>query len=281
MNLQFLRNSGAVTTAHRTGNLAGPLVAAEDVSLVLGGHLVLDKVSLAVSPGEIVTLIGPNGAGKSSFARLLLGLVEPTRGRVTRAAGLNVGYVPQRFSVPETVPLTVRRLLTLTLRASDADVARVLDETGISHLAATPVSALSGGEQQRALIARALLRNPDFLVLDEPVQGVDFIGEAQLYGLVSQIRTRRGCGILMVSHDLHVVMAESDRVVCLNGHVCCEGGPETVKGHPEFAKLFGPEAARALAVYSHEHDHVHDGPHAPHVHGNAGKGDADEAPPRC
>jgi zinc transport system ATP-binding protein len=239
-----------------------PLVAAEAVSLALGGQLVLDSVSLTVAPGEIVTLIGPNGAGKSSLARVLLGLVQPTSGRVSRRPNLSVGYVPQRFAVPETIPLSVRRLLTLTRRADEADMARVLDETGITHLAATPVTALSGGEQQRALIARALLRDPEFLVLDEPVQGVDFIGETQLYKLISDIRARRGCGILMVSHDLHVVMAESDRVVCLNGHVCCEGGPEAVKGHPEFVRLFGREAARALAVYSHEHDHVHDGPHS-------------------
>jgi len=263
MNLQSPVRS-ARPAADAAADAAVPLVSAENVSLALGGKLVLDAVSLTVAPGEIVTLIGPNGAGKSSFARLLLGLVEPTKGRVTRRADLSVGYVPQRFAVPETIPLTVRRLLTLTRHAGEADIARVLEETGISHLAATQVTALSGGEQQRALIARALLRNPDFLVLDEPVQGVDFIGEAQLYRLVSNIRTRRGCGILMVSHDLHVVMAESDRVVCLNGHVCCEGGPETVKGHPEFAKLFGAEAARALAVYSHEHDHVHDGPHSHH-----------------
>jgi zinc transport system ATP-binding protein len=256
MNLQPVLRS-----VRPAGSDAVPLVSADNVSLVLGGQLVLDSVSLTVAPGEIVTLIGPNGAGKSSLARVLLGLVGPTRGRVTRQAGLSVGYVPQRFAVPETIPLTVRRLLTLTRKVGEGEMARVLQETGIAHLASTPVTALSGGEQQRALIARALLRDPDFLVLDEPVQGVDFIGEAQLYALVSDIRARRGCGILMVSHDLHVVMAESDRVVCLNGHVCCEGGPETVKGHPEFAKLFGPEAARALAVYSHEHDHVHDGPH--------------------
>ena len=257
MNLQSV-----LASAQPVGSAAMALVSAENVSLVLGGNLVLDSVSLTVAPGEIVTLIGPNGAGKSSLARVLLGLVAPASGRVTRRAGLSVGYVPQRFAVPETIPLNVRRLLTLTRQAGAAEMARVLEETGIAHLAQTPVTALSGGELQRALIARALLREPDFLVLDEPVQGVDFIGEAQLYALVSAIRKRRGCGILMVSHDLHVVMAESDRVVCLNGHVCCEGGPETVKGHPEFVRLFGPEAARALAVYSHEHDHVHDGPHA-------------------
>jgi zinc transport system ATP-binding protein len=268
MNLQPAPSLGPVAPAHRAG-CDTALVSAENLSLVLGGHLVLDAVSLAVAAGEIVTLIGPNGAGKSSLARVLLGLIEPSKGRVTRQAGLSVGYVPQRFAVPETIPLTVRRLLTLTRKAGETDIARVLEETGISHLTATPVTALSGGEQQRALIARALLRDPDFLVLDEPVQGVDFIGEAQLYKLVSDIRARRGCGILMVSHDLHVVMAESDRVVCLNRHVCCEGGPETVKGHPEFAKLFGPEAARALAVYSHEHDHVHDGPH---THSDAADG---------
>lgn len=260
MNLLSSATAPPAAMRHQATEKAA-LVAAEGVSLSFGAKAVLDSVSLAVLPGEIVTLIGPNGAGKSSLARVLLGLAKPTSGRVIRRPGLRVGYVPQRFAVAETIPLDVTRLLTLTVRASDEALRRVLHETGISHLARAPVTSLSGGEQQRALIARALLREPDFLVLDEPVQGVDFIGEARLYRLVSDIRARRGCGILMVSHDLHVVMAESDRVICLNGHVCCEGGPETVKAHPEFAKLFGPEAARAIAVYSHEHDHVHNGPH--------------------
>ncbi len=176
-----------------------------------------------------MTLIGPNGAGKSSLVRVLLGLQAATGGRIVRKSGLRIGYVPQRFPLTPNVPLDVGRLLSLTLRPTGADIDAVLAETGIAHLRNAAVASLSGGELQRALLARALLRKPELLVLDEPVQAVDFIGETKLYELISTIRRRHGCGILMVSHDLHMVMAESDRVICLNGHICCEGGPETVQ----------------------------------------------------
>jgi zinc transport system ATP-binding protein len=243
-----------------------PLISGQGISLKLGNRVILDSVDLDVMPGEIVTLIGPNGAGKSSLVRVLLGLQVLTGGRVHRRGGLRVGYVPQRFPLTPNVPLDVRRLLSLTLRPAPDDIEAALAETGIAHLKDAAVASLSGGELQRALLARALLRRPELLVLDEPVQAVDFIGETKLYELISAIRRRHGCGILMVSHDLHVVMAESDRVVCLNGHVCCEGGPEAVRHDPEFAKLFGPQAARVIAAYSHHHDHDHES-HA-HSHGH-------------
>lgn len=244
------------------------LIAASGTTLELGGHPILEGVDINVSEGEIVTIVGPNGAGKSTLIRVLLGLLPQSDGRVERSPKLRVGYVPQRFHVPETMPLSVDRLLTLTHRGSSAMRRRVLAEAGIGHLQSAPVTSLSGGELQRVLIARALLREPNLLVLDEPVQGVDFIGEARLYTLISDIRRERGCGILMVSHDLHVVMAESDRVICLNRHVCCEGQPEAVRADPEFARLFGPDAARVMAIYSHEHDHTHESGTACPVHGH-------------
>ena len=252
----------------RTGGAAGePLIAARGLSLSYGGRTVLDRVDLSLSGGEIVTLIGPNGAGKSSLVKVLLGLVKPDAGSVTRAPGLTVGYAPQKFAVHDSIPLSVARLVTLTRRASREEVRAVLAETGIEHLADHPVVSLSGGEQQRALIARALIGNPRLMVLDEPVQGVDYIGEARLYDLIASIRERHGCGVLMVSHDLRVVMAASDRVICLNAHVCCHGVPETVRIDPEFVRLFGAEAAKSLAVYTHDHDHTHDiGGHAHHDH---------------
>ncbi len=237
---------------------APALIAARGVSLTLQGNRILDQVSLEVRRGEIVSIVGPNGAGKSTLVRVLLGLVTPSGGMIERADGVRVGYVPQRFSVPENLPLTVRRLLSLTARVKGDALDAVLEETGIAGHLDTPVTALSGGEMQRALIAKALLREPDLLVLDEPVQGVDFIGETRLYQLIGKIRRERGCSIIMVSHDLHVVMAESDRVICLNSHICCEGQPESVKADPEFARMFGPEAARVMAVYSHDHDHTHE-----------------------
>lgn len=242
------------------------LVSARDLSLKLAGRQVLDQVSLDIRRGEIVTVVGPNGAGKSTLVRVLLGLIEFDSGRIERAAGLKVGYVPQRFAAPEHLPLTVERLLGLTVRASKAEIAAVLEETGVAGHARTPVTALSGGELQRVLIAKALLRQPDLLVLDEPVQGVDFIGETRFYQLIADIRRRRNCGILMVSHDLHVVMAESDRVICLNSHICCQGQPELVQSDPEFVRMFGTEAARVVAVYAHDHDHTHDGDCTVHDH---------------
>jgi zinc transport system ATP-binding protein len=238
--------------------LIQPLITARKLGLAIGGRTILDSVSMTVREREIVTIIGPNGAGKSTLVKVLLGLQSQSFGDVTRRTNLRVGYVPQRFSVTANVPLTVSRLLTLTRKASEADIRQALAETGIEHLIGARVSELSGGELQRALLARALLRQPELLVLDEPVQAVDFDGELKLYELISSIRKKRGCGILMVSHDLHMVMAESDRVICLNGHICCEGRPATVQKDPEFIKLFGPTATRMIAAYTHHHDHDHE-----------------------
>jgi zinc transport system ATP-binding protein len=236
----------------------GALLSAKDATLTIGNRVILDRVNVDVRAGEIVTVIGPNGAGKSTLVRAMLGLVALTSGRIERQKDLRIGYVPQRFPLTPNVPLDLGRLLSLTLRPSEAEIDTALAETGIAHLKNSAVASLSGGELQRALLARALLRRPDLLVLDEPVQAVDFIGEAKLYELISGIRRRHGCGILMVSHDLHMVMAESDHVVCLNTHVCCEGGPEKVQRDPEFARLFGPSAARMIAAYTHHHDHDHE-----------------------
>ncbi len=232
------------------------LIALENVCYSLQGKVILDKVSFSLARNEIVTIIGPNGAGKSTLVKLVLGLLSPDTGSITQNRRLRVGYVPQRLSLDKTLPINVSRFLSL------ADVSKqqryaALDFLGIRHLAGRQMHALSGGEFQRVLLARAMAREPDILVLDEPLQGVDVTGQVDLYRLIGEARDRLKCGILMVSHDLHLVMAQTDSVICLNQHVCCHGQPESVSKHPEYLKLFGPKVADEMAVYQHHHDHHH------------------------
>lgn len=235
-----------------------PLVEARGVGVRRSGRWLLHDVDIIVSEGEVLTLIGPNGAGKTTLVRVLLGLEQADRGAVHRNPSVSVGYVPQRIHFDFTLPLSVERLMTLTVARPDTAVREALEETAVAHLVSARISELSGGELQRVLLARALIRKPNLLVLDEPVQGVDYTGEADLYNLIADIVERRGCGVLLVSHDLHLVMAATDRVVCLNRHVCCTGVPREVVGHDEFRRLFGPRASNGAAIYRHSHDHVHD-----------------------
>jgi zinc transport system ATP-binding protein len=242
------------------------LLRVEQVRLSLGGHLVLDGVDLTVVAGRIVTVVGPNGAGKSTLLKVALGLVPPESGAVRRA-DVPVAYVPQRLTVDRTLPLSVRRFLAMAApRADTAEMEAALGQVTAGHVLARQVSELSGGELQRVLLARALLRRPRLLALDEPVGGVDMTGQAELYDLIARLAHEQGCGVLMVSHDLHVVMAATDEVVCLNRHVCCAGHPEAVSRHPEYLALFGPRVAASLAIYTHDHDHGHrpDGSVEPH-----------------
>ena len=259
MHAQPMHNPlSSPTITHSAAHaLNEPLIEAEDMGVRRGERWLIRNVSLAIRPGEIVTLVGPNGCGKSTTAKALLGVIDLTTGHIRRANGLRIGYVPQDLSIDPTLPLTVRRLMTLTQRHDAEDVDRALVEVEIAHLADAPVQTLSGGEYQRALLARALLREPDLLVLDEPVRSVDFAGEIALYDLIKRVRKRLGCGILLISHDLHVVMAETDTVICLNQHVCCSGHPSSVAQNPAFQELFGARAAEAFAIYRHQHDHSH------------------------
>ena len=237
---------------------AEPLLTVEKVNLAIRGNSILRDVSLQVTTGEIVALIGPNGAGKSTLARVVLGLIRADSGRVWRKPGARIGYMPQRLVVDDTLPLSVRRFVTLGTPASRERVREALTEVGAVQVFDAPVQAISGGELQRVLLARALLREPELLVLDEPIQGVDVNGQYELYDLISGLRRRRGCGILMVSHELHLVMAATDHVICLNRHVCCSGHPDQVARDPAYLQLFGIEGARALAIYHHHHNHRHD-----------------------
>jgi len=236
---------------------APPLVSLHGAGLNRADRWLVRYVDLTVRRGEIVTLIGPNGSGKSTTAKMALGILDPDEGSAERLPGLRVGYVPQKLSVDWTLPLSVKRFMHLTGRLPAGAATAALERVGFEHPDTLEVRHLSGGEFQRVLLARAIARKPDLLVLDEPVQGVDYTGETALYELISAIRNELGCGILMISHDLHMVMAATDNVICLNGHVCCQGAPLTVAGHEEYRKLFGDRAAAALAVYEHHHDHTH------------------------
>jgi len=247
--------------------ISPPLISADRICVRFGGAEVLHDVSLAVRPAEIVTILGPNGSGKSTLIRALLGIVPLAHGAVTRAPGLRLGYVPQKLAVDRTMPITVRRFLSLPVRVNDAAAAEVLARVGVEGVADRQMAALSGGQFQRVLLARALLSAPQLLILDEPTQGLDQPGEAAFYRLIEAVRQDTGAAVLMVSHDLHVVMAASDRVICLNGHVCCEGTPRVVSNAPEYRALFGLGTKGALALYQHDHDHDHDNGHD-HDHGH-------------
>ena len=246
------------------------LIETEDMSLGFGAGVVLSGVNFAIEPGEIVTVVGPNGSGKSTLLRALLGVLKPSAGRVRQKPGLRIGYVPQKLAIDETMPITVARFLSLPVRRAAAEIGEALQKVGASGVADKSLRALSGGQLQRVLLARALLGAPDILILDEPTQGLDQKGIASFYRLVEEVRRDLGCAVLMVSHDLHVVMSASDRVICLNGHICCEGTPNVVSAAPEYRALFGLGTGGALALYQHSHDHDHDHdhhhPHHDHAH---------------
>lgn len=234
------------------------LIAAENISVSYGANRVLHDVSLAVESGEIVTVVGPNGSGKTTLLKLLIGAEQPKSGQITRKSGLRIGYVPQKLHIDPTLPITVERFLRLPGGTTRTACAAALEKAGVPGLSHRQMSALSGGQFQRVLLARALINDPELLLLDEATQGLDQPGSAAFYLQIEEVRQKTGCAILMISHELHVVMATSDRVICLNGHVCCEGAPEAVSAAPEYRALFGTGTGGALALYRHEHDHTHD-----------------------
>ena len=242
-------------TASPSAN-AAVLIEAHGLTKLYSGQIALDAVELSLRQGELTTLVGPNGAGKTTLVRLLLGLERPSSGTIQITEGVRIGYVPQRVHIDDALPITARRFLSLG-GAKRATIETVLAEVGAMQVLNSALQTVSGGEMRRVLLARALLCNPDLLVLDEPTAGVDLIGQAELFDLINTVRRQKKCGVLMISHDLHVVMAASDHVLCLNHHVCCSGTPDTVSEHPEYLALFGPKAARTHAIYTHDHDHAH------------------------
>lgn len=261
-----------------------PLITLNNAGIYRDARWLVRGINLTVARGEIVTLIGPNGSGKSTTAKMALGVSTPDEGSAARVADLKVGYVPQKLAIDWTLPLSVERFVQLTGRLEETVLLGALEATGVGHLRKAQVRRLSGGEFQRVMLARAIARQPNFLVLDEPVQGVDFAGEIQLYDLIKSIRDQLNCGVLLISHDLHVVMAATDKVLCLNGHVCCSGTPTAVASSAAYRDLFGARAAPSLAIYEHNHDHTHlpdgrvqhsDGTITDHCHDDDGHHDHD------
>ena len=229
------------------------LIQLQGIGKYYSNDKVLSGIDLSIKEGQIITLIGPNGAGKTTLVKLVLGPIEPDEGAITRHSNLRIGYMPQKLHIDPTLPITLGRFLKLAEPSTQLCI-NALKEVGIEKHLNSPLQSLSGGEMQRALLARAILRKPNFLVLDEPVQGVDVAGQEALYKLISQLRTRLPCSVLMVSHDLHLVMSATDEVVCLNQHICCHGRPDQVSNNPAFIELFGTKTA----TYTHHHDHQHD-----------------------
>lgn len=233
------------------------LMSLHNVSVIRNGNAIVDDISLSISRAEIVTLIGPNGSGKSTLVKTALGLMDADKGSIIRAQGLSMAYVPQSMDIDQTLPITVKRFMRLAQRTKLTQIQNALHKTGAEDLLDANLHTLSGGEMRRVLLARAIMSNPDLLILDEPTAGVDISGQSALYALIHGLRDDLGCAILLVSHDLHIVMAATDKVVCLNRHLCCSGSPESVSQSAEFTHLFGEELAAELAIYHHHHDHQH------------------------
>jgi len=244
------------------------LLRARDISYSQGNRLILDQVSFELKRAQITTIIGPNGAGKTTLTNIVNGLISNFEGEIERAADLRIGYLPQKVYVNTLMPLSVERLLQLTQSAGDQEIEHALAQTEVVYLKSRQVQTLSEGELKRVLLARTTLGNPDLIVLDEPTAGVDISGEIRMYELIGELRTQLQCAVLLVSHDLHLVMSQTDHVLCLNQHLCCSGLPESVSQHPEYLALFGSQAAESIAIYAHHHDHEHDvsGDHQGQVH---------------
>ena len=234
------------------------LVEISNLDIRLGSNTVLHNVEMRVEPGEIITIVGPNGSGKTTLLKAIIGSIKPSVGWVKKSSGLRIGYVPQRLHIDATLPITVRRFLSLPYSVSDSVAQDALTTAGVKDLGMQQMTGLSGGQFQRVLLARALLGRPQLLLLDEATQGLDQPGSAAFYRQIETVRQHLDCSVLMVSHELHVVMAASDRVICLNGHICCHGAPGQVATAPEYRALFGTGTQGALALYQHEHTHSHD-----------------------
>ena len=238
--------------------MSDQLISVSDVGYQRNGRTILEHISFVLTRGEITTIIGPNGAGKSTLVSVISGLLDGYTGEVTRHQSLKIGYLPQKIHLNPLMPITVQCFLALPKKQSKSAILQALKDTHVDYLADRSIHDLSAGELQRVLLARTTLGKPDLLILDEPTAGVDITGEADMYELINELKTKLNCAVLLVSHELHLVMSQTDQVLCLNKHLCCSGQPELVQQHPEYLALFGQQASEALAIYRHQHNHQHD-----------------------
>ncbi|POY44787.1 zinc ABC transporter ATP-binding protein ZnuC [Avibacterium gallinarum] len=234
-----------------------PLIELKNINVQFEQRNVLQNINLSLYSDSVLTIVGPNGGGKSTLLKVLLKLIKPSSGEVIYHNNVRIGYVPQKIHLDHSLPLTVEKFLALKKGVSKSEIEAALALLSISHLKQNAMQKLSGGEMQRVLLARAILNKPNLLVLDEPTQGVDITGQAELYQLIHQTRKQLNCAILMVSHDLHIVMADTNEVLCINQHICCAGTPEIVSNDPTFMHYFGNQFSQNIALYTHHHNHKH------------------------
>jgi zinc transport system ATP-binding protein len=241
--------------------ITNALISAKNVSVLKHQKSILDNIDIQINKNDFITIIGPNGAGKTMLLKCLMGFYKPTSGRIERKEKLKIGYMPQSISIINTMPITVKDFITVRKEYDDISLNKVIIEVNIGEIVNKQLSVLSGGELQRVLLARSLLNNPDLLILDEPAQNLDISGQLNFYKLIQEIYSKRNISILMVSHDLHLVMVSTKKVLCLYKHICCSGAPQQIAKDPEFLSMFGKDMANMMSIYQHSHDHNHDHNH--------------------
>jgi len=241
--------------------ITNALISAKNVSVLKHQKSILDNIDIQINKNDFITIIGPNGAGKTMLLKCLMGFYKPTSGRIERKEKLKIGYMPQSISIINTMPITVKDFITVRKEYDDISLNKVITEVSIGEIVNKQLSVLSGGEMQRVLLARSLLNNPDLLILDEPAQNLDISGQLNFYKLIQEIYSKRDISILMVSHDLHLVMISTKKVLCLYKHICCSGAPQQIAKDPEFLSMFGKDMANMMSIYQHSHDHNHDHNH--------------------
>ena len=241
--------------------ITNALISAKNISVLKHQKSILDNIDIQINKNDFITIIGPNGAGKTMLLKCLMGFYKPTSGRIERKEKLKIGYMPQSISIINTMPITVKDFITVRKEYDDISLNKVITEVSIGEIVNKQLSVLSGGEMQRVLLARSLLNNPDLLILDEPAQNLDISGQLNFYKLIQEIYSKRDISILMVSHDLHLVMVSTKKVLCLYKHICCSGAPQQIAKDPEFLSMFGKDMANMMSIYQHSHDHNHDHNH--------------------